>query len=356
MSDLQIALLAIGLGVIAAVYVFGWWQQRRYRQKFGTAFKTNHADALYNTVTNTPLDVSDLELNNSSAADPVVEIKAPTLAEDACAMLDSRTDYIIELHLAEPSPAAVLVGFWQRKFDFRKPVHVCGLTMANRNWERAIAESPTLYERFRVALQLVDRGGVISEAKLADFKDLVLGVAAHIKAQTTMPEIRVVYQRAVELDEFCASVDQVVGVNLVPPKNKMIRALDISRAAAQHGMALEADGAFHLLDTQGYSLFSLINKDTVPFQHHTLETFATAGITFLLDVPRVEQPAVRFNEMIAMVSDMAEELALRIVDDQNVETGEQGLELTRSRVAEVEATMNAHAVVPGGPLARRLFS
>jgi FtsZ-interacting cell division protein ZipA len=356
MSDLQIALLAIGLGVIAVIYVFGWWQQRRYRQKFGTAFKTNHADALYNAVTEAPLDVTGLELNNPADVEPVAEIKAPALSEDACAMLDSRTDYIIELHLTEPSPAAVLVGFWQRKFDFRKPVQVCGLTTTNRNWERVIAESPTLYERFRVALQLVDRGGVISEAKLADFKDLVLGVAAQIKAQTTIPEVRAVYQRAVELDEFCASVDQVVGVNLVPPKNRMIRALDISRAAAQHGMALEADGAFHLLDSQGYSLFSLINKDTVPFQHHTLETFATAGITFLLDVPRVERPSIRFNEMITVVKDMAEKLALRIMDDQNVEIGEPGLELTRGRVAEVEATMSAHAVAPGGPLARRLFS
>ena len=37
----------IGFGVIVAVYVFGWWQQRRYRRKFGAAFKASHADALY---------------------------------------------------------------------------------------------------------------------------------------------------------------------------------------------------------------------------------------------------------------------------------------------------------------------
>jgi len=47
MSELQASLLAIGLGVIIAVYVFGWWQQRRYRNKFSAAFKVNHSDALY---------------------------------------------------------------------------------------------------------------------------------------------------------------------------------------------------------------------------------------------------------------------------------------------------------------------
>ncbi len=39
MSELQKSLLMIGLGVIIAVYVYGWWQQRSYRRKFGTAFK-----------------------------------------------------------------------------------------------------------------------------------------------------------------------------------------------------------------------------------------------------------------------------------------------------------------------------
>lgn len=357
MSDLQIALLAIGFGVIVAVYVLGWWQQRRYRQRFGTTFKSENVDALYNNTIETPLDVSHLELNEPTrAATSAAESAPPALSEDGCAVLDARSDFIIELHLIEPSPAAVLVGFWQRKFDFRKPVQVCGMTVSGRKWERVIAESHTLYERFRIALQLVDRGGSISEAKLADFNDLVLGVAAQIKAQTVVPDVRAVYQHAIALDEFCASVDQVVGINLIPPKNKMIRALDISRAAALHGMTLESDGAFHLLDAQGYSLFSLINKDTVPFQHHTLETFATAGITLLLDVPRVDRPTARFNEMISVVQDMAGKLGLRVVDDQDIETGERGLEIASARIAEVETIMNTHAVAPGGPQARRLFS
>ncbi|MBI3222878.1 MAG: ZipA, partial [Nitrosomonadales bacterium] len=47
MSELQAALLSIGLGVIVAVYVYGWWQQRQYRRKFGGMFKAGRADALY---------------------------------------------------------------------------------------------------------------------------------------------------------------------------------------------------------------------------------------------------------------------------------------------------------------------
>ena len=74
------------------------------------------------------------------------------------------------------------------------------------------------------------------------------------------------------------------------------------------GMTLEADGAFHLLDAQGHSLFSLINQDSKPFQHLTLETSSTAGITLLLDVPRVEDPGSQFDRMMQVARELAREL------------------------------------------------
>ena len=352
MSELQAALLVIGLGVIIAVYAFGWWQQRRYHSKFGTAFKADHADALYQ---HDPEKTLEHEVQ-SEQADAVEESSEPVLSDDPCALLNARSDFIIELQLAEPGSAAVLVGLWQRKFDFRKPVLVCGQTLHEYEWERSISESHTLYQRFRIALQMVDRGGVISSAKLADFCDLVMGVAKNIKAQTTVPDTSDAYQQAMDLDKFCASVDQMVGVNLMPHKDRLIRAIDISRATGLRGMNLESDGAFHLLDAQGHTLFSLINQDTVPFQHHTLETFSTTGITLLLDVPRVEDPTLRFDQMMDVVRDLAEGLKLIVVDDHRVELSDSGLASTRAQVAAVENSMQENGIVPGSAQARRLFS
>lgn len=365
MSELQIALLSIGLVAIVAVYGFGWWQQRLYRRRFGAAFKASHEDALYHDDSARTTDPknswpgtrqSDQPALAGMVDETAVGSSGAALPDEPCALLDARSDLIIELTLAEPGPAAVLVGLWQRKFDFGKPVQVCGLKLATREWERAIAESHTLYRRFRIALQLVDRGGAISAAKLADFNDLVLGVARHIKAQTTVPDIHGTYQRAMELDEFCAGVDQMVGVNLVPPGDRLIRALDIAQAAGLQGMTLESDGAFHMMDEQGHSLFSLINQDTVPFQHHTLETFATAGITLLLDVPRVEDPTLRFDQMMHVARSLAGELQLGIVDDHRVALGDGGLASTRAQVAGVEASMRENGIAPGSAQARRLFS
>jgi len=343
MSELQLALLAIGIGAIIVVYVFGWWQQRRYQSRFGKTFSASmpREDALYRErvahvvteldITETtatqeaPLIPQETEIEAAEtlpeftpetlpaeAAEPgippVETVVLPTIKDETCALLDGSSDFVIDMRLAEPSPAGVLDGLWQRKFDFGKPVQVCGLTLSGKQWERAIAESQTLYQQLRIALQLVDRGGAISQAKLGDFRDLLAGIARQIKADATIPDVAETHRRAVELDGFCAEVDQMVGVNLVPPGDRQLTGNAISQTASAFGMTLEADGAFHALDAQRHTLFTLINRDSRPFQYHTLETARSKGLTLLLDVPRVGQPLAQFEHMLETARAFAREL------------------------------------------------
>jgi len=120
-------------------------------------------------------------------------------------------------------------------------------------------------------------------------------------------------------------------------------------------MTLEADGAFHLLDTHGHSLFSLANQDAKPFQHHTPETAGTAGITLLLDVPRTENPAKQFFRMARIARELARELQANLVDDHRVALTDPALAVIREQIIRVEEKMCANDIVPGSAQARRLF-
>ena len=148
----------------------------------------------------------------------------------------------------------------------------------------------------------------------------------------------------------------MVGVNLVPHRERALTGGQIAQAADTQGMTLEPDGAFHLLDAQGHSLFSLVNQDTQPFQHHTLETFSTPGITLLLDVPRVENPALHFDQMMRVAHELARELQVSVVDDHGVLLNDSSLARIRAQIAEVETKMCDHGIAPGSAQARRLFS
>lgn len=393
MSELQLALLAIGIGAIVIVYVFGWWQQHRYQSKFGKTFSASvpREDALYRErvahvvttldVAESPVqqimspvveDLPEIEAESplpesvpeappetaaiSLELPPVEAVILSTVKDEVCALLDGSSDFVIELRLAEPSPAGVLDGLWQRKFDFGKPVQVCGLMLVGKQWERAIAESQTLYSQLRIALQLADRGGAISQAKLGDFRDLLAGIALQIKADVTIPDVAETHRRAVELDTFCAEVDQMVGLNLVPPGDRQLTGVAVSQTATAFGMTLEADGAFHALDGQRNTLFTLSNRDNKPFQFHTLETARSKGLTLLLDVPRVSQPVTQFEHMLETARAFARELQLNVVDDRGVTFENSGLEPIRTQIADVESQMVAQGIVPGSAKARRLFS
>jgi len=354
MSELQLALLIIGIAMIVVLYGFGWWQQRQYRRRFGETFSRNRADALYQEPGSAP-DLADIAERTTGHATPSTETSTTRL-DDSCSLLDPRSDFIIELRLDEAGSAASLGGLWQRKFDFDKPVLVCGLVSSTQKWERVIAESTSRYKHFRIALQLVDRGGAISAAKLADFRDLISGIAQNIKADSNIPGIDDTHRRAIELDEFCAQVDQMIGVNLIPPGERLLLGSKIAQAAALLGMSLESDGAFHLLDDHGNSLFSLTNRDNQPFQHHLLETMGSKGITLLLDLPRVENPAGQFDKLMHVAHGLAKKLQVNLVDDNLVSLNESGLALIRERIAEVETQMIAQGITPGSAQARRLFS
>ncbi len=372
MSELQAALLAIGFGVIVAVYIFGWWQQRKYRRKFGEAFKGNHADPLFQSppepepVVEHVLDVNQaLEIEQVPEVEPILpeeippkSVLVPEVAsppDRPCMLLEAESDFIIEFNPVEPSPASVLGGLWQRKFDFGKPVHICGLKLNTQQWERAIAENQSLYSSFKIALQLVDRNGPVSAAKLGDFRDLVLGVARAVKAATRVPDIIQSHYRATELDAFCAEVDQMVGINLLPPGDRLLPGVVIAQAAARHGMKLDADGAFHLPDEQGHSLYTLINRDAMPFQHHTLQSFSSKGVTLLLDVPRVAHPAAQFDCMVKLARELAVEWQVNMVDDHRVALTEPGLALIHEQITAVEIKMRDNGIASGSVLARRLF-
>lgn len=363
MSELQKALLVIGLSAIIAVYAIGWWQQRHYRRKFDATFKKSkpQEDALYqdNALKSPQLvQLSVLHDEKLRASDnlPVAESLIADATDELCAILNDRSDFILELQLHEPSPASVLGALSQRKFDFGKPVNICGLTLAGQRWERAIADSPTLYSQFKVALQLVDRGGLISSAKLSDFRDLVVGIAQHIQAKIIVPDVQKTMHAGLQLDAFCVVVDQMVGVNLLPAGSRLLSGSAIAQALAAQEMTLESDGAFHLLNDQGHSQFSLINRDTQAFQPQTLQTCTTAGLTLLLDVPRVTEPARQFDQMMFVAHELAKALQVNLVDDRRIELTELGLIQIRAKVSEVEAKMREQGIVSGSAQARRLFS
>lgn len=374
MSELQISLLGLGVVVVLVIYIYGWWQQRNYQKKYRETFKQDHADILYAAPEGKSRQESSsaqevIQLGTAASAAP--SISTPPLSpifsdqqklsntvfmESACALLSDVTDYIVEIKLAKPTGVERLSSLWRRRFDFGHDVTICGLNVENNTWEKVVADSTLSYAAFKLALQLVKRSGAVSEPKLARFKDVISSISNKPADHLILPDVGGAAARALQLDEFCVTVDRIIGLNLLPDNRHQISGTEVAAVGEQHGLSLQADGTFHSLDKRGNSLYSLASIDSIPFQYHTLGQRSVSGLTLLLDVPLTEQPAQRFDQMVEVAHKMAKQFKASMMDDHRKLLGEESIVLIRGQIVDIEARMSERQIVPGGAQARRLFS
>lgn len=360
MSELQIGLLAIGIVVVIGVYGYGFWQQRQYRRKFGGMFDTQRPDVLGQEVTESPQPAAGLAqepLLDLTALEAEAEAVSPVFSTDSlCDQLEGKTDYIATFTLPAPQNCEFLAPLWDRRFVFGKSVNVCGMSPADGQWERIVPESRASYATFRVALQLVDRTGAVSEARLDSFHELMQQIVRQLGVELEIASVADALQRAQQLDEFCANADRMIGLNILMREGSQPFASEIAQIVQLLGFSLQADGSFHLLDGHGQTLYTLGDCSAAPFQHHTLNQTRVQCLTLLLDVPRVTQPVARFDEMAALAEQLAKELKGALVDDNRRELSEASIAHIRAQVLSTEADMLAGGIPPGSAQALRLFS
>ena len=271
-------------------------------------------------------------------------------------LLDPRLEFIVAMELVEPVSAMDIIHS-QRPALVRlnKPVHWIGYNERNREWERLAPDSDLKLRRLRVGLQLVNRQGPLSDGDMTIFTNAMNALADELMAVADMPSSRVLDQAA-EIDQFCAAVDLEIGLNLVS-RASAFTGTKIRALAEAAGMVLGLGGVFTRYDDNGRVLFSLQNYESTQFSADTLRTLTTHGLTFLLDVPRVDHGERTFMQMTEIAKRFAETLNGALVDDNRQPLSESQLDhIRREFIGKPQATMASYGLTAGSPQALRLFS
>ena len=414
MTELQMGL--IGLGAAAVVGVFGYnkWQEMRQRKLAEAVLKPQHEDVLLARVkTGEPVAVApesprqepELRVEESEPSlervEPVLVDPTPTEVEDAMAMaptpepepaipapaiaaepvaplpvvggvaeaapeidagpvpaelLDPRLEFVVAMELVEPvSSLQILHSQRSALHRLNKPVHWIGFNEKTREWQRLVQDGEVDVRRLRVGLQLVNRLGPVSEGDLAIFTNAMQALADELMAVADMPPSRVLDQAA-EIDRFCAAVDLEIGLNLVS-RGSAFPGTKIRALAEAAGMMLGADGLFTRYDDAGRAQFSLQNFESTPFSVEALRSLTTHGLTFLLDVPRVDHGERVFMQMTEVAKRFADTLQGALVDDNRQPLSDAQLDhIRREFIGKPQATMAGFGLAAGSPQALRLFS
>lgn len=361
MSDLQLSLLAIGVAVVVAVYLYNWVQERSLRRRLRQAFGELHDDVLLEGGAESPLADGRLEpqlvpVPPASAARPASGAPPPAAGDPPVPGFDEALDYIAQIEADAPIPEAVAGDLASRIASCGKPARVAGFDPHSGAWEELVRGGGKSYSKLQAALQLVNRAGPVSAAHLAAFGDAIRQCGERVAARVACPDPRAALKRARELDAFCSGVDVAIGVNVVAEGPAAFPGSRIRGLAEAAGFKLEPDGVFHYRSEQRVTLFTLDNHEPAPFLPESVKGLSTHGITLLLDVPRVAHGAEALERMLEIARGLAAELGGRLVDDNRAALSEAGIARIKEQLASIHATMAAGGMPPGGERALRLFS
>jgi FtsZ-interacting cell division protein ZipA len=303
---------------------------------------------------NARLDAAAAPSSPSPTSQPINQLADEQVALPAS--INHQVDLIALLYLQQPAVGGVLRELLLSLADLDKPIYAYGLGFDGVWCPLTREHEATEFIRAACSLQLADRAGQVSKEALNRFQHAVDSIGHKLGAQVEWQGNSDPFHYAGELDQFCLDVDKMVGFHLIQSASGPFTGTKFRGLAEAGGLVLREDGAFHYESEHGQRLFSVINQDNTPFSTEMLRTAVVRGITFQLDIPRVKNCAEVFNHMVLVARQMENSLSGQLVDDNQRALGEAQIEKIRQQLKMIHATMVARGIVPGSPIALRLFS
>jgi hypothetical protein len=300
MTDLQLGLLVVGAAAVVGVLLYNRAQERKARGEAQRVFGSRHADAL---------------LGESSGQDQAGRALIRKLDGPVEGMPDLRLDYVVDLEIARGTLSATVLEHW-RSLEHRFAQRALLAGSDGAGWRRVVAGDVRSLIALKAALQMVSRGGVVSDAELIEFRSAVETLGAALGATLSAPGMREALDEARLLDKICADTDIQVALHVTGGS-----ALAIEPPAGEFQIQQRAD-----------------------------------GLSLVLDVPRTLEPVRAFESMARAGSQLAAASGGRLVDDNGNPLDERALAAIGAELEGVRSQLAEAGFEPGSELALRLFS
>jgi FtsZ-interacting cell division protein ZipA len=402
MSPLQLGLIVAGIVLVVGVLIYNAWQERRIRRRIDSAFRptddvllapandearvepTFRSAAGEGDVANgRPMpnrpppdpnpEASPAAMTDEPPWSPPMEIVARGPAEDVTSAPlsppagevtaagdvsaqepDPEIECIVTLQPAKPAGAGMLAAGLHARLG--KRLRWFGRTAPGSPWRPLSTDTRGEFVEFAACLLLADRNGALSPAQLDTYVRVLSELAPMLPAAMSVPDVAAEALRAETLDRLCADVDVQVGLTILREEPASIPGTRLRGVAEAAGFRLASGGRFEWAgDDTSAVLYTLQNARNEPFTVDTLRLSATHGVVFVLDVPRVPEPARVFDQMKLAAKRMAHTLGGDLVDDNRRPLDDAALVATRQQVQGAADALKACGIEPGSPRALALF-
>ncbi len=417
MTSLQLGLIAGGVALVVGVLIYNWVQERRIRRRIAATFAPKASpDAAapaaggrrepslaagdgaddYDgrraprpaTAQEPPREnpvsraagSADADDRSVASGDFVPEAPAPATppprtarlpdspaaatgpgslarpqASDRSAQPDPDIECVVRVQPTGPIAAGALAAGLHARVG--KPLRWFGRSGDAGPWQLLKADSTGTYTEVAACLLLADRTGAATRPAIDRFIRLVGEITATLPGAFSAPDPQAEVARAEALDRFCANLDVQIGLTVLKAGAASIPGTRLRGVAEAAGFRLAESGRFEWVqEDTGLVLYTLQNYRSEPFTPDNLRLTSTPGAVFILDVPRVADPARVFDQMKLAAKRLTQTLDATLVDDNRRPLTDNALAAIRQQVEATAQALKEARLDPGSPRALALFS
>lgn len=360
MNDLQLTLLIVGGGGIAAMIAYNWWQDYRLRKQASERFGETDQDPLLNSGTakagfeRTEPGFSESQSFESSPEFDETNGEASPDASHSDSHLQNEPQMTIDKRLF----ADFIIRFDEDKDANTWKALVDGLEQINRKriiysaspdaaesaetlWFKASPYAGTA-KSFKASVQIANRKGPLTSIEFSEVLGKFRRFAEDQNADIEFPEMKEVVAKAETLDQAAAALDTLLGLHcLLPETVQESTAVDMLAVAGW----VQKGHQWFLNDESG-TLASMVIHNAP----------GKRLLSFSIDVPNSAEPIKALGDIVTVCHGMNEKFGAPLMDDSGRTLSTQAIEGIYNQLIERVRNLTDSGFKPGAPVARILFS
>jgi len=339
MSDIQFALTILAVVIILLMILFNWIRLIQFR-------KQKHAEHSF-------LYQDDgLAQKNEAATEDDLSLSEKYLLSNLPKNIHRNIDSIALLRLNRAIQAISKLNLR----DFIELPHVQIFIRKDEDvWTSAEGLSRSIpFDQILISIQMVDRQGPLTDTNTQIFKTLVEKTKNDLGANLIWLSHQNIEEDAKELNQFCALVDHMMTLTLIPKHNGLFDNKKLAEALKRDGFKQNSDGYYVYKGQDKHPLFRIASINQQPLSLN-LDPYIQ-GILFQMDLPLTLNCLASFDVMLESIKNFQEDLDGMLVDSNKKELNINHVGRIRFQVEKIENQMALGHILSGSPCARRLFS
>lgn len=339
MNDLQITLMIVGGGGIAAMIGYNWWQDYRLRRQASERFGESEEDPLFSHDNRT-----EPGLHASSTENAPADLGEPVLQDEA----DKRVFSDFVLHFESPVGLGTLkplIDGLQQSYQRKVVFSVAGKGFdeapeADLLWMKP-ESMPEGIHHLKVSAQLASRSGAITAIEFSNILSRIKRFGEERNAELEFPEMKEVVSRAETLDQAAAALDTLLGLHcLLSEEIQESMVIDMLTEAGWQSKGHH----WHFAGEQGSLVSMVLHKAP-----------GKKLLSFSIDVPCSPDPVQALKEVVGLCHGLNSQFGAPLMDDSGRTLTTEAIEDIYNHLLERVKNLTDSGFEPGSRAAKTLF-